>query len=290
MNQKHLEYFLALSKIGNITHAADSLYLTRQALSNSIKELEQELGASLFVRSKSGVELTDIGKQVQEFAEQMTLSWQRLVEEAHRTAQKKIIRVGTHLMHLDVNTLNAITEFQVAEPDVKITFYDDEDYTVFWRMLNDRELDIAYTRKAPESASFRWIKLEDYQVFVFVSTDNPLSQRKRIDFMEDLKGQTYLSVSRDTSKEIEPYIRLAGINHEYVTPSPTLLKRLIESDSGIFVAPGIAISTIATKGITAIELDNFPIDISAYLVYKPNPPEYIQRYIEYIKGHPKKMS
>jgi DNA-binding transcriptional LysR family regulator len=280
--QKQLEYFLVLSKIGSITQAADALFLTRQALSGSIKGLEQELGAPLFVRSKSGVELTEIGKKVEEFAGQQMLQWQKLVEQAHLLTSKKVIRVGTHLMHLDTASINAITEFQETEPDIKFTFYDDEDYTAFWKMLKEGEIDVARTRKAPESAALCWVKLADYRVFIFVGAENPLAKRKRIDFMKDLKNQNYLSVSKDTSEEIAPHLKVAQITHEYVTPNQTLLKQLIKSDCGIFVAPEIAIPSLTSEGIAVIELENFPIEVGGFLVYRPNPPDHINRYIEYV--------
>lgn len=290
MNLKQMEYFLALSKTGNITHAADTLYLTRQALSNSIKELEHELGTPLFKRNKTGVELTEMGKQVKDFAEQQAMSWQKLVQRAHSLADKKIIKFGTHLMHLDSAKLNAITEFQNAEPDIEFTFYDNEEYTVFWKMLKTGEIDVAMTWKAPESAALSWTKIESYRMFVFVSTENPLATYQRIDFMKDLSGQNCLSVSKDTAEEIASYLKNAGIGHEYVTPNQMLLKRLIKRNSGIYIAPEMAIAPLSGEGIAIKELDNFPVEMSSYLVYKHNPPEHIQRYIEHVTTYKTLMS
>ena len=64
MNFQNLEYFLAVAREGNITHAAEKLGISQQALSNQIARLEDELGCQLFNR-KHGFELTLSGKTLE---------------------------------------------------------------------------------------------------------------------------------------------------------------------------------------------------------------------------------
>lgn len=59
MNTKTISMFLATYENKNISKAANELFLTKQAISKSIKLLEQELGVKLFVKIKSGFEPTD---------------------------------------------------------------------------------------------------------------------------------------------------------------------------------------------------------------------------------------
>ena len=62
MDVDQKRYFCTLCSEGSITRAAQSLYLSRQGLSKSMKSLESQLGAQLFVRGKKGVELTAAGR------------------------------------------------------------------------------------------------------------------------------------------------------------------------------------------------------------------------------------
>ena len=53
MDTKQIEYILKIAEEGNITHAAEKLFLTQPALNQQLLRLEKELGTRLFVRSAS---------------------------------------------------------------------------------------------------------------------------------------------------------------------------------------------------------------------------------------------
>lgn len=57
-----LEAFLEIARLGNLTRAAESMFLTQPALSARLKRLEQEVGFALLVRNRQGARLTDAGR------------------------------------------------------------------------------------------------------------------------------------------------------------------------------------------------------------------------------------
>lgn len=61
MNLKHLEYFVAVAKYGSINKAAQALYISQPHLSHIIKDMEDDIGFELFLRTKQGVVLTTSG-------------------------------------------------------------------------------------------------------------------------------------------------------------------------------------------------------------------------------------
>ena len=61
MEQRQLLNFLCICEEKSITRAADRRFVTRQGLSKSIRDLEEELGVKLFERDKNRVELTEYG-------------------------------------------------------------------------------------------------------------------------------------------------------------------------------------------------------------------------------------
>ena len=58
---RHLEYFLAVAENRSFTEAAKRLHVVQSGVSATIKALERELGAELFVRGPAGVLLTPAG-------------------------------------------------------------------------------------------------------------------------------------------------------------------------------------------------------------------------------------
>ena len=63
MNLSQLRYFRKLAQVQHFTKAAEELYITQPALSNSIKQLENELGIPLFEQQGRNVRLTKYGKE-----------------------------------------------------------------------------------------------------------------------------------------------------------------------------------------------------------------------------------
>ncbi len=64
MDHRQLSYFLAVCEACSITGAAAAAHISEQALSKTIRDLEGELGAQLFVRSNRGVEVTVQGEEL----------------------------------------------------------------------------------------------------------------------------------------------------------------------------------------------------------------------------------
>src|SRR6266498_4014314 len=65
----HLESFIEIARHGNVSRAADALFLTQPAVTARLKSLETDLGVELFVRSARGMTLTDAGRAFLPYAQ-----------------------------------------------------------------------------------------------------------------------------------------------------------------------------------------------------------------------------
>ncbi len=73
MNLTSLRYFTQIADIGNISKAADALFISQPALSRSILRLEESLDVKLFDRTRTGLKLTEAGKILYDEADNIFL-------------------------------------------------------------------------------------------------------------------------------------------------------------------------------------------------------------------------
>ncbi|QIN83550.1 LysR family transcriptional regulator [Rubrobacter tropicus] len=68
---RQLECFLAVARLGNLSRAAEEMFLTQPTLTARLKALEEEVGDELFVRTSRGMRLTDAGREFVPYAERV---------------------------------------------------------------------------------------------------------------------------------------------------------------------------------------------------------------------------
>ena len=71
LNLKHLRYFWAVASHGSIARASEVLHLTPQTISGQLRELEEQIGAKLFAKAGRNLALTDTGRTVFAYADEM---------------------------------------------------------------------------------------------------------------------------------------------------------------------------------------------------------------------------
>ncbi len=81
MNTELLRTFLEVAKTRHFGHAAENLYLTQSAVSSRVKQLEDNIGVSLFTRQRNNILLTPAGERLLSHAENLLASWQLAIQE-----------------------------------------------------------------------------------------------------------------------------------------------------------------------------------------------------------------
>ena len=72
MELRTLRYFIAVAQEGSLTNASKRLHITQPTLSRQLADLERELGRQLFLRTRDGVELTEYGTVLLDYAQSIT--------------------------------------------------------------------------------------------------------------------------------------------------------------------------------------------------------------------------
>jgi DNA-binding transcriptional LysR family regulator len=145
MHPRLLKTFLAVARSRNITRAAEVIHLAQSSVSDQIQALETELGAALFMRAKSGLELTPAGLALKPIAEDLL----RLDGEARAAVQAV---AGQTSGQVTIGALETIASarlapwlpgFQAGHPDITVRMKV-AGSGVLLRQLEDGEIDVAF--------------------------------------------------------------------------------------------------------------------------------------------------
>ena len=96
LNFHHLHYFWAVAKEGNLTRAAALLHVSQSALSAQIRQLEEQLGQTLFARTGRSLQLTEAGQLALGYADSIFAAGAELsalMREGHRK-ERQVLRIG----------------------------------------------------------------------------------------------------------------------------------------------------------------------------------------------------
>ncbi len=96
INYKHLQYFHAVAKVGSVARAAEQLHVSPQAISTQLQVLEDQLGEELLRKKGRGLALTEAGKTVLRYADQIFSLGNELEQAVRRGVftETETLRVG----------------------------------------------------------------------------------------------------------------------------------------------------------------------------------------------------
>lgn len=116
LNFKHLRYFWVVAKTGSIARAGEQLHLTPQSISGQLSEFEQRLGAELFRRAGRGLELTEAGRRILSYADEIFAIGDELLDVLRdQTAQKvRPFKIGI------ADSVPKLLAYRLVEPALHI--------------------------------------------------------------------------------------------------------------------------------------------------------------------------
>ncbi|MFG2004993.1 LysR family transcriptional regulator [Spirillospora sp. NPDC048911] len=114
-----LRYFAVVAEEGNLTRAAERLFVSQPALTKQIKQLENLLGVRLFTRSRAGMALTEPGRVLAEQVPDLLAGWDRILRETKGAASRaeRVLRVGYLASAANEATQHIIAAFSRRRPD-----------------------------------------------------------------------------------------------------------------------------------------------------------------------------
>lgn len=144
MDLRELHYFIILAEEGNISRAAERLYMTQPSLSHFIQQLETSLHSRLFVRTYRGIRLTPSGECFLNHAKKMMDEYQSAKSEISdmENLQSGIIRMGISSFRGAYIFPSILREFHAIYPGITVVVTEMDSGSLEEKVLN-RDLDMA---------------------------------------------------------------------------------------------------------------------------------------------------
>ena len=231
--------FYHVAKLGSFTKAADTTFRTQSAISQQIKNLEEELGCQLFERiGKHKLRLTSAGNRFLKFSETILERHSSLIEELNEMKgnQKGRLRVAapfTTLYHLFPL---ALKHYIIQFPNVELTILDRSQQDILSLIKNgDIDFGLVLESIVPKDlTALRWKKV---RTVVITPVSHPLAKAKRVTLKQIGKYPLILPpINLKYRSNLEERFQKLGIDYHIVMESSNV------ELSSLYVEMGFGIS------------------------------------------------
>ncbi|MFJ6725160.1 LysR family transcriptional regulator [Streptomyces sp. NPDC091281] len=260
MRTEQLEYIAAVTRLGSLRRAAEELRLSQPALSETVRNLERELGVDLLERKRSGATMSASGRELLPHIASVLEAVDRLraaAGEQHRIS--RTVRVGTVNAATVPLLLPAVREFREARPVTQVEVVGARQAEIH-RLLLEGGFDLGLVNHLegddPPADLDSTVLLSGRPV-VCVRPDSPLASRAKVG-VEDLLGVPLIGM------------RAGYVMHRYV-------HRLLAGRGPVFAysADGAEMGKLmVAEGLGATVLPDFsvagdPLERAGVLTYRP---------------------
>ncbi|MEH7416560.1 LysR family transcriptional regulator [Neobacillus drentensis] len=182
MELRVLRYFLTVAREGSMTAAADFLHVTQPTLSRQLKDLEQELGKKLFIRSSHSIILTDEGMLLRKRAEEIIDMVDKL--ETEFSSMEETISGDVFIGGGETDAMRQIArvvkDLQLRYPHIRYHLYSGNEDDVTER-LDKGLLDFGILIEPADLSKYNYFNLPGKDVWgVVMRKDSPLALKDTI--------------------------------------------------------------------------------------------------------------
>ncbi|EHJ56975.1 hypothetical protein HMPREF9318_00578 [Streptococcus urinalis FB127-CNA-2] len=294
MRIQQLQYIIKIVETGSMNEAAKQLYITQPSLSNAVRDLENEMGISIFIRNPKGITLTKDGVEFLSYARQV-IEQTTLLEDRYKNnnSNRELFSVSSQHYAFVVNafvsllkntdmtqyelflretrTWEIIDDVKNFRSEIGVLFLNHYNRDVLTKLLDDSHLNYKVLFKT--------------HPHIFVSKDNPLAKKDLIS-MDDLEDFPYLSYDQGIHNSFyfsEELMSQMPHSKSIVVSDRATLFNLMIGLNGYTVATGVLNSNLNGDHIVSVPLD---VEDEIEIVYlkheKANLSKMGETFIDYL--------
>lgn len=266
-----LEIFLAVAELGGVTRASQRCHLAASAVSKRITELEEKVGAPLFIRNARGMQLTPAGRSLRHYAQQLLDMLKRMELELgeYGAGIKGHIRLHAITSALAQQLTLDIAGFLETYPQVRFDVEERGGAEVV-RAISEGRADLGIIGEHTPAPGLETSLYRIDEMVIAVAEGHPLASRKSLGFAEAL---TYEFIAPHPESSVHRLLteqaRLLGseIKQRIRVSSFDSLCRMVSTNLGIgFIPRGVLRPYLRQFRLHALTLDEHWADRRLFMV------------------------
>jgi DNA-binding transcriptional LysR family regulator len=250
-----VEGFLEVARRGNVSRAAEAMFVTQPTLTARLHALERELGEPLFARTRRGMRLTDAGRVFLPYAERAMRAVrdgrQALVDARSASAGRLVLgaapAVSTYVLP------GLLQRFAAAYPRVEVAVRTGHSEDVLQMLLRE-EVQLAIVR-ALRHRDIESIPLYDEALVLVVPPDHPFADRGSVD-IADVASERLILFDRTSSyyELTQSFFLSLGVTPREVMELDNIeaAKKMVQRRLGIALLPRTAVAGELAAGALSL--------------------------------------
>lgn len=291
MEFKQLRSFTAVVRYGSFTKAAEHLFLSQPTISSHIRQLEEELGKRLILRTTKSLEVTPKGQEVYEYAVRILELQDRMIESCSVQPQK-IIHLGASTIPSAYILPDILPEFGRSFPDVYFAIHQSDSQGIA-DGLKERLFDVGLVGMEVEDELVECVPFcHDHMVLIAPVTPHFLELKQRGSSVRELLQEPIIMREKGSGskKTADRFLEHMGLSDENLNIIARIndqeaIKKLVAGGLGVSIISKMAAENyISEKRILCFSLDPYTTNRNLYLIYRRNDilKPYIQRFIQFV--------
>lgn len=271
MDTKQLKYFIAVCQHRSITNAAESIFVSQQALSASIAKLEKELQTTLFIRSTKGVEPTKAGLYLLSEAKKILAIEDELTSylSSYRTMPVNL-KVGCAYGVVHELSEKLLNSSELAARHIRPKFIEYTDVKCE-KAVENGEVDLGFAIGPVDMNKFQASFLLSRKYCFVIHETHPLAGQEKLTLMQ-LKDENLIMLNEQFKANFlfSALCEQRGFTPEYVFEAGEIapIQNLVLKQYGIGLSTDFISAKYKQPELKIYELDDVDYSWNVYLIWK----------------------
>ena len=278
--------YVLLDRTKSLTRAAELAYMSRQAYTDSLTKLEDELGVKLLERRRRGFELTAAGEELLRYLKKWLPEWEAELNTLSNleNREKKTIHIGVSFAELSPVFLERMVRFEALHRSIRVEYQDYSPQECL-SLLDECSIDVVCMLDCGERPGCLRARLPESgtQPLLMMHKSHPLAQKEEIT-TADLKGVRMVMGNNSMKPDplLDQYAKPFGAIPLYVPiRNNSYALSIMRERNAVGLSTSRRPNRYEKDGFVTRPIIDYPMGLSCYVYYKESAPSVVKEFVAF---------